>query len=232
MKASSKVVTHALPLAVLLAALGLGLGFGVAFNGAGGAVPGASGSGPPGPEGVALIDAPPLASADTMASGRPVDGITCRRDADQVVAYHIHVHLAIYVNGDQRRLPAGIGITPPRLAEHFPSGLFYDVGPSDCLYWLHVHTADDVIHVEAPAKAVFVLGQFFDIWRQPLGPDQVGPAKGKVTAFLNGREIRYNPRQVPLLRHAVIQLDVGRIVSFRNVRFHVSELCASSSNSC
>ena len=50
---------------------------------------------------------------------------------------------------------------------------------------------------------------FFDIWRQPLGPNQVGPDKGKVTAFYNGRLYKSNPRNIPLGSHVQVQLDVG-----------------------
>lgn len=207
---------------VLLAALGVGLWV---------ALPG-----PPaaatGPEGVALLDVPDLASADSTASGAPVDGITCRTSNDQKVTYHIHVYVAVYVNGTQKRLPAGAGIPSP-LVEHLANGLFEDNSFNGCLYWLHVHTTDDVLHVESPTTQTFSLGQFFDIWGQPLGPDQVGPAKGKVTAFENGTPYRGNPRDIPLLPHAVIQLDVGNpVVPFNPVRFSVNGLCGAGAQGC
>lgn len=49
-----------------------------------------------------------------------------------------------------------------------------------------------------------------DIWHEPLGPARVGPARGKVTAFFDGRRYLASPRGIPLLAHAQIQLDVGR----------------------
>jgi hypothetical protein len=66
-----------------------------------------------------------------------------------------------------------------------------------------------VIHIESPTLTVYTLGQFFDEWRQPLSADRVAGAKGRVTAFLNGRRWTKSPRELPLLAHAVIQLDVG-----------------------
>jgi len=57
------------------------------------------------------------------------------------------------------------------------------------------------------------LGNYFDIWRQPLGPGQVGPAKGTVTAYLNRALYTGDPRAIPLTAHALIQLDVGTVVS-------------------
>ena len=209
---------------VLLAGLGTGLGL---------ALGGGTTSGPKGPEGVALQLVPDLASADTTASGAPVDGITCRTGADQAVKYHIHVLVQIFVGGHQERIPAGVGIPPPRLTEHFPTGTFYDNGLQGCLYWLHIHTVDGVVHVESPYRHTFTLGQFFDIWRQPLGPGQVGPARGTVVAFENGRRFAGDPRDIPLLPHGVIQLDVGApVVPYRPVQFSVAGLCGAGTNGC
>ena len=214
----------ALAVVVVLAALGLGLGLSLS----GGSTPVAAG-----PEGVPLQQAPDLASADTTASGAPVDGITCRTAAQQVVGYHIHVHVDVFVNGRLERIPAGAGIPTPRLEEHFPSGLFFDNSVNGCLYWLHTHTDDGIIHVESPTRTTFTLGQFFDVWQQPLGPDQVGPARGPVVAFENGVRFTGNPRDIPLLPHAVVQLDVGSpVVSFVPEQFHVSGLCGAGSQGC
>jgi hypothetical protein len=76
--------------------------------------------------------------------------------------------------------------------------------------WLHTHSADGIIHTESPIQRTYTLGDFFDIWGQPLGRAQVGPAHGAVAALFNGRVFTGNPRQIPLLAHVQIQLDVGR----------------------
>ena len=208
---------------VLLAGLGVGLGLSLS----GGPTPAVKG-----PEGVVLQEAPDLASAATTRSGSPVDGITCRPTMQQTEGYHVHAHVAIYVNGQLERLPAGAGIAN-RFPEHLANGLFVDNSDTGCLYWLHVHANDGIIHIEAPAKATFTLGQFFDIWDQPLGPDQVGPTKGAVVAFVNGHRFGGNPRDVPLLAHAVIQLDVGTpVVPFTPVKFNVTGLCAAGGAGC
>ena len=81
-----------------------------------------------------------------------------------------------------------------------------------CLYWLHTHNATGVIHVESPVQRVYTLGQFFDIWGQPLSTTQVGRATGSVTAFLNGKRFSGDPRSIKLTPHALIQLDVGKVV--------------------
>jgi len=76
--------------------------------------------------------------------------------------------------------------------------------------WLHTHAADGIIHTESPIDRTYTLGDFFDIWGQPLDHEQVGPAHGPVTALLNGRVFIGNPRSIPLLAHAQIQLEVGK----------------------
>jgi hypothetical protein len=139
-----------------------------------------------------------------MATGATVDGIACQ--ASEQVDYHIHSHLAIYASGARREVPAGIGIPGPQQAV----GSFVEGGK--CLYWLHTHDATGVIHVESPVQRVYTLGQFFDIWGQPLSTTQVGRATGKVTAFIDGKRYSGDPRSIKLTPHALIQLDVGSVV--------------------
>ena len=52
-------------------------------------------------------------------------------------------------------------------------------------------------------------GTFFDEWQQPLSATEVAGNKGKVTAFVNGKPWTKDPRAIPLIPHASIQLDVG-----------------------
>jgi hypothetical protein len=146
-----------------------------------------------------------LASVNSAATGETVDGIRCQT-SEQVI-FHIHAHLAVYVDGRQRLVPEGIGIAPPRTVEQSSEGPF--VAGGGCFYWLHSHTRDGIIHIESPVERVYTLGNYFDIWKQPLGPARVGPAKGQVTAYLNGRRFTGDPRSIPLKAHALIQLDVG-----------------------
>jgi hypothetical protein len=159
-----------------------------------------------GPEGVPIPGAAALARVRLLADGQQIDGIRCQ--AREQVVFHIHAHLTIFVNGSPRQVPAGIGIAPPYEVEQTPSGAF--VAGATCFMWLHTHSADGIIHTESPIERTYTLGDFFDVWGRPLGRAQVGPAHGAVTALVNGRVFIGNPRQIPLLAHAQIQLDVGR----------------------
>jgi hypothetical protein len=146
-----------------------------------------------------------LAGTAGQASGAPVDGV--ESSSSEQVLFHIHAHLQIYINGKQKLVPYGVGIVPPYDLETTPDGPFVDGGTA--FYWLHTHDETGVVHVESPQQRAFTLGDFFDIWHQPLGPDRVGPSTGPLTAFVNGKQVTGDPRNIPLDAHAVIQLDLG-----------------------
>jgi hypothetical protein len=146
-----------------------------------------------------------LAVTDGQAQGQAVDGMSC--DTSEQVVYHIHAHLAVYTNGRLRIIPQGIGIVPPTQTVQTSAGPFVVSGT--CFYWLHSHTADGIIHVESPSQRVYTLGNYFDIWNQPLSATQVGPARGTVTAYVDGQPFPGDPRTIPLNAHTLVQLDVG-----------------------
>ncbi len=112
----------------------------------------------------------------------------------------------MFVNGQPRSLPSGIGLAQP-VDKNTAQGAF--AGASRCYYWLHVHAGDGIIHIESPTQRTFTLGQFFALWRQPLNSDAVGPATGAVTAYVNGKPFTGDPGTIPLKDHEDIQLDVG-----------------------
>ena len=161
-------------------------------------------TGPPGPEGIPLEEGTVLAPSVTPAMGGTVDGIEC--NANEQVVYHVHTHLSVYVDGQLRPLPAGIGIVDP-VPQETAQGPFDEA--SHCYYWLHVHAPDGVIHIESPSVRTYTLGQFFDIWGQPLGTGRVGPVTGPMTVFVDGRRYRGDPRAITLGSHETIQIDVG-----------------------
>jgi hypothetical protein len=181
----------------------------------------AASSGSPGPETIPLEQGPELAPASTTAPGTKIDGVIECAPLEQL-AYHIHIHLQVYVDGQSRSIPAAIGLLGP-VYENTPYGRFY--GAQKCYYWLHTHASDGIIHVESPTKRIYTLGIFFDEWRQPLSSDQVATAHGKVTAFLNGKPWTKRLRDIPLDPHNQIQLDVGSpIVPFKPISFAGSGL--------
>ncbi len=120
-----------------------------------------------------------------------VDTISC--DQLEQTAFHIHAHLSIYVNGKQVSVPAGIGIA----------------SDNTCFYWLHTHTSDGVIHIEAPSGRSFTLGNFLDIWGNrftQLGyPGQLDQSAGW-QVYVDGKPVAGDFRSIPLQAHTLITL--------------------------
>lgn len=194
---------------------------GVASSGSGSKkpAPAASSGSSPGPEGVAIQQGTPLAPITTAAKGDTVQGVSCQ--SSEQPAYHIHTHLAVYVDGKLRPITAGVGIVEPQ-SQQGANPPFY--GATNCYYWLHVHTQDGVIHVESPTTRKYTLGQFFAIWGQPLSKTQVGPASGTLTVFVNGKAYSGDPANISLGSREDIQIDVGTVVPFKTVDWSKSQL--------
>lgn len=199
---------------VVVGAMGLGIGIGIANKGGGksqadknkaaaSAQPTAMPAGT-GPEGIVLEAGLELAGLQNAATGQTVNGISC--DASEQVAYHIHAHLAIYVNGTLRPVPYGIGTVPPVVSQS-AAGPFVSAGT--CYYWLHTHTNDGIIHIESPTQTSYTLGQFFAIWGQTLNAGAIGPETGQITAYVNGVKFTGDPSTIQLQSREAIQLDVG-----------------------
>lgn len=161
--------------------------------------------GPIGPERVPIPQVPILAKPQALHLNETIDGIKC--ELSEKAAFHIHAHLAIFVNGKQKQVPFGIGIGPPLRGVNTPVGPFVTQGR--CFAWLHTHAGDGIIHMEAPKQITFNLGEFFDIWGEKLSSTQVGPAHGKVTALVDGEVVSGDPRSIVLKAHELVQLDVG-----------------------
>lgn len=142
---------------------------------------------------VAVVVAVLIAGRATAAP--TVDGIQCVATEGNVT--HTHQHLTIAIKGQPFPLPAGIGIDNTR----------------GCLFALHTHTGDGVVHVEAPSSNTYTLGQFFDIWQTPLSRTRLMTFKAdrthRIRAYVNGRLYNGDPRSIPLTPHALITLEYG-----------------------
>lgn len=145
----------------------------------------------------------PLANTPQGGNGNDVDGIGC--NTTEQVVLHIHSHLSIYDKGVQIQVPQYTGMVPA------PDGRTLK-----CLYWLHTHDGSGIIHVESPLPKApsgngdYTLGMYFDIWGEPLSRNQVGRSIGPVTAYVNGALYKGDLKDIPLLSHQLITLEVGK----------------------
>lgn len=141
----------------------------------------------------------PKGDTDQGGQGDPVSGVECGSGAPN---YHIHLHLALYVDGKQLAIPPGVGVKDPQLS----NGL---VLAGTCFYWLHTHDATGIIHVEPPTAIDANLGQLFDVWGQPLSTTGVAGYSGAVTVLVDGKKYTGDPRAIALEAYKQITLEVG-----------------------
>jgi hypothetical protein len=158
-----------------------------------------------GPEGVPLTRGARLGPARSPRPGSSSGGVLC--GSGEQLTYHVHARLTLLVHGKPRSVPLGVGIGRPLRITKTARGGFVSGG--SCFSFLHTHAADGIIHIEAPVRVTFTLGQFFDVWQQRLDRRHLGPVTGRVVAYVNGRRYRGDPRSIPLRRHAQILLVVG-----------------------
>lgn len=140
----------------------------------------------------------PIATAPSVATAAPtlarrIDGIPCNNEN---ISYHVHAHLQLVYEGREVAVPANIGIDD-----------------NTCLYYLHTHDTSGELHIEAPKYRYFTLGNFFDIWGQPLSGSRVASLalrRGQqVRAYVNGAPYRGDARGIELRPHRLIALEVG-----------------------
>ena len=146
---------------------------------------------------VALLSTASGAQAQQLSgSGLPLAGISC--DAMEGNRIHIHQHLVIVDKGKPVPIPADVGQVPAKR----------------CLYWLHTHTPDGIVHIEAPVDRKFTLGDFFTIWGQPLSRTRAAGAQAAknstLTVWVNGKLFTGDPRSIPMVAHADIVIQAGK----------------------
>jgi hypothetical protein len=115
--------------------------------------------------------------------------------SQEALAFHIHQHLDIFVNGK----PVAGGV--PAL-----------IGINDDSYIteLHTHTPDGIIHVESARKVDFTLGEFFGEWAVFLNSQCIGAYCNGLKWYLNGVEQTGNPARLILRNHEEIAIVVGK----------------------
>jgi hypothetical protein len=123
-----------------------------------------------------------------------VNNVSC--DRGEHTDFHIHAHVTMYIDGQRVPIHANIGIAPP-------------LDSPSCFYWLHTHSDDGVIHIEAPNGFSITLKNFLDIWRmrflQLNYPSQLDLSDGW-QVYVNGKPFTGDFHTIPLQTHTLITL--------------------------
>jgi hypothetical protein len=122
-----------------------------------------------------------------------VAGVDCQ--SGERLEYHSHAHLSILIQGEVLKVPKDIGVR------------------EECLFWLHTHNDSGLIHLEAPEPRDYTLGQFFEIWGQPLSEtqllDRVADSSHQITATVDGEPWEGDPADIVLKDGVTIVLQYG-----------------------
>ena len=131
-------------------------------------------------------------------NGQPVANIKC--DSGEQFGVHYHAHLTIMYRGEPASIPGSTGI----------------LSAKKCFYWMHTHTTSGIIHIEAPkdsASRQFTVGDFFQVWNQPLSTKQVATftvGKGdELEMWVDGKPYTGDPRKIVLKSHTQVVIEIG-----------------------
>ena len=99
--------------------------------------------------------------------------LTCT--TDMATQYHIHPEIKITINGEPVVIPTDVGITPA------------------CMYSIHTHSSDGIIHVEAPIPKEFTISDFFAVWKKDFSRtkilDAVVDDSTEIVVTVNGEKV-------------------------------------------
>jgi hypothetical protein len=154
----------------------------------------------------------PAALSQAVRSGALSNGLPCQPSG--VATYGVHVE--IFANRQTVVIPSGIGVAPPWKSQ----GAYVTGGR--CVYPAHTYEPTGLVQVDSQRQ--LTLGQFFDLWGQPLTTTQLAGFRAtggeRVAAFVDGRLWANDPRLIGLYRHAEIVLELGGPISpHRTYRF-------------
>ncbi len=143
---------------------------------------------------------PPWSNGASSLSLR-LSGIGLNALSQEQLAFHIHQHLDIFVNGKHINVPQEIGF-----------GLNPNTGQPQFITELHTHNSLGVIHVESAETLRYQLGQFFGAWGVRLTGKCLGSFKGgcdNLEWYVDGVRRVGNPAKLVLKDHQEIAVVVG-----------------------
>ncbi len=115
----------------------------------------------------------------------------------ELLNYHVHQHLDIFIDGKKEQVPAFVGID---------DGAF--------LTQLHTHDASGIVHVEAGKAFPYSLGQFFGVWGLRLSKTCIGAycatTAKPLKVYLNGKPYTGDPNNLVLKNHEEIAIVYGK----------------------
>ena len=144
----------------------------------------------------------PLGNTALGGQGQLISGLNCIAGPP---ASHRHAHLSLIVNGEQIEIPAGIGVTPSPVV----TAGYVNFSPTKCFYEVHTHDATGTIHLHPNQERLFTLGQFFDVWGQPLDNNNAAGNLGPVVVYVDQQLYQGDIRAIVLDGFKQVNIQVG-----------------------
>lgn len=144
---------------------------------------------------------PPWPNNSTTLSLR-IGSLGLSQLSQEQLAFHIHQHLDLYVDGKHVTVPQYIGF-----------GINAQTNQPQYITELHTHNSLGIIHVESAKVLKYQLGQFFGEWGVKLTRSCMGSFKGScghLQWYLNGVKQHGNPARLVLKQHQEIVIVVGK----------------------
>jgi len=167
------------------------------------------------PTGPLAWPAPP---ADQVADLTRAAGLEL--ETKESLVHHVHAHLDVFIDGEHRTIPAGIGIviTDPAVhvgeAEGQPTYGGIQGCDQPCISPLHTHDIYGVIHTESLVQQDNALGQFFKEWNVRFDDTCVGDfctPKTPITLYVDGKKTPLKgASSIPLSDQKEIALVIGK----------------------
>jgi hypothetical protein len=135
------------------------------------------------------------------------------------LAFHVHAHLDVFVDGKPVIVPAGIGIdtTSPGVksfseADGSTSWGGIEGCPEPCISPLHTHAQFGILHTESATPVPNRLGQFFTEWDVALTATCVGDycsPETPIAFYVNGQPHTGDPAAIELADGKEIAIVIG-----------------------
>ena len=138
---------------------------------------------------------PRFKPAARQRDGQPLAGLRCGGEADR-----FGVHLELFAAGRVVIVPAGIGVVGGRRDGAFVRG-------GRCRYALSTTEPTGVVEIAHGTRAT--LGDLFELAGLPLSRSRIASFRGRVRAWVGGRRVAGDPRDIRLTHHAQVVLAVG-----------------------
>ena len=142
-----------------------------------------------------------------------------RPEPKEHLAYHVHAHLDVFVNGKHVTVPAGIGINikdpEVKVFTDTPDGSKsyggIELCAKPCISPLHTHDNTGVLHTETATVKSNRLGQFFTEWGVQLDRNCVGGycRPSDIEFYVDGKRYDGDPREISLSDRREIAIVIG-----------------------